>query len=97
MGQSIYCIPNSNAGCALSVQKIYFITQVQKQLYILPKPFTGKDFPRPIKNPLLARVSALATFILYTYYFDIFLKNLTPCGFGLIGSLADLNKNILPE
>ncbi len=24
MGQSIYCISNSYAGCALSVQKIYF-------------------------------------------------------------------------
>jgi hypothetical protein len=43
MGESIYCISFCNAGCALSVQKKYFIFLPDKQLYIPFKPFAGKD------------------------------------------------------
>lgn len=42
MGQQIHCVPICYAACALSVQKIYFILQKQKELYISLKPATGK-------------------------------------------------------
>ena len=54
MGQSIHRLSFGNAGCALSVQKKYFIL---KQLYILFKPATGKDLLTYRRNPLLARLS----------------------------------------
>jgi hypothetical protein len=37
MGQSIHCISNSYAGCALSVQKIYFYL-TEKKLILLKTP-----------------------------------------------------------
>lgn len=90
MGQSIHRLSFGNAGCALSVQKKYFILQMLKQLYIL-------------SNPLLARICSLTDetlywqgfhkikIILFPIYSSILSsQNLVPCGFGLIRQNSEI-------
>jgi hypothetical protein len=43
MGQSVHCFSNSNGGCALSVQKIYFYF-TDKLRHYFSKPLPGLYF-----------------------------------------------------
>jgi len=46
MGQQIHCIPDTDAGCALSVQKIYFYFTDEKTVVYSSQTLYWQGFPK---------------------------------------------------